>query len=122
MPRLDLETIPQTNATGYPPEHAAPVAGRYSTVTTSLNDPNQPNLAVTGPLKQDILMILGQNQVYVWVEEQLKLPICVVQKAPYKLRIEPPPAPRVPDFTSRMYETVTSNGSSGPSDTSICPR
>jgi len=29
MPRLDLETIPQTNATGYPPEHAAPVAGRW---------------------------------------------------------------------------------------------
>ncbi|MFO1095586.1 MAG: hypothetical protein U0992_20125 [Planctomycetaceae bacterium] len=73
----------------------APVAGRYSTVTTSLSDPNQPNLAVTGPLKQDILMILGQNQVYVWVEEQLKLPICVIQKAPYKLRIEPPTVPMV---------------------------
>ena len=29
MPRLDLESIPQTNTTGYPPEHAAPVAGRW---------------------------------------------------------------------------------------------
>ena len=29
MPKLDLETIPQTNATGYPPEHADKVAGRW---------------------------------------------------------------------------------------------
>lgn len=29
MPKLDLETIPQTNATGYPEEHAGPVAGRW---------------------------------------------------------------------------------------------
>lgn len=29
MPKLDLDTIPQTNATGYPPEHAAPVQGRW---------------------------------------------------------------------------------------------
>lgn len=74
---------------------AAPVAGRFSTVTTLLSDPNQPNLAVSGPLKQDILMILGVNQTYVWVEEQLKLPVVVVQKAPYKVRIEPPTVPLV---------------------------
>lgn len=29
MPKLDLDTIPQTNATGYPPEYAGPVAGRW---------------------------------------------------------------------------------------------
>lgn len=29
MPKLDLDAIPQTNATGYPPEHAAPVQGRW---------------------------------------------------------------------------------------------
>lgn len=29
MPKLDLSTIPQTNATAYPPELAAPVAGRW---------------------------------------------------------------------------------------------
>ena len=28
MPKLDLDAIPQTNATGYPPEFAAKVAGR----------------------------------------------------------------------------------------------
>lgn len=81
---------------------AAPVAGRYSTVTTSLSDPNQPNLAVSGPLKQDILMILGQNQTYVWVEEQLKLPVVVVQKAPYKVRIEPPTVPLVQNGSTNL--------------------
>ena len=29
MPKLDLDAIPQTNATGYPAEHAAAVAGRW---------------------------------------------------------------------------------------------
>ena len=29
MPRIDLDAIPQTNATGYPPEHATAVAGRW---------------------------------------------------------------------------------------------
>lgn len=29
MPKLDLDAIPQTNATGYPPEHAGPVQGRW---------------------------------------------------------------------------------------------
>ena len=29
MPKLDLEAIPQTNATGYPPEYADKVQGRH---------------------------------------------------------------------------------------------
>lgn len=29
MPKLSLDTIPQTNVTGYPPEHAGAVEGRW---------------------------------------------------------------------------------------------
>ena len=29
MPKLDLDAIPQTNATGYPPQYAAEVQGRW---------------------------------------------------------------------------------------------
>lgn len=29
LPKLDLDTIPQTNATGYPSEYARPVQGRW---------------------------------------------------------------------------------------------
>ena len=29
MPKLDLDSIPQTNRTGYPPEYAPAVAGRF---------------------------------------------------------------------------------------------
>jgi hypothetical protein len=50
---------------------------------------------VSGPLKQDILMVLGPNQTYVWVEEQLKLPIVVTESAPFQLRIEQPAVPLV---------------------------
>ncbi len=29
MPKLDLDSIPQTNATGYPPDYAGKVQGRW---------------------------------------------------------------------------------------------
>jgi hypothetical protein len=73
----------------------APVAGGYSKVTTYLADPNQPQLSVEGPLKQDVLMILGENQAYVWTEEILRLPVVVTEAAPFKVRIEPPKVPLV---------------------------
>lgn len=41
MPKLDLDTIPQTNATGYPPEHAGVVQGcwyRRLAPTAGLSD------------------------------------------------------------------------------------
>ena len=73
----------------------APVGGQFSTVTTFLNDPNQPDLAVAGPLSQDILMIRGQNNNYVWTEQQNRVPIAVVERAPFKVWIEPPTVPLV---------------------------
>jgi hypothetical protein len=48
-----------------------------------------------GPLKQDVLMILGENQTYVWTEEILRLPVVVTQAAPFRVRIEPPKTPLV---------------------------
>lgn len=73
----------------------APLAGRYSNIKTFLDDPNQPNLKVDGPLKQSILMVLGQNQATVWSEEQIRLPVVVTQAAPFKVTIEPPKVPIV---------------------------
>ncbi|MBX3442496.1 MAG: PPC domain-containing protein [Planctomyces sp.] len=73
----------------------APLAGSYSKVSVGLADPNQPNLQLAGPLKQDVLMILGENQVYVWTEEILRLPVVVSQAAPFQVRIEEPRVPLV---------------------------
>jgi hypothetical protein len=73
----------------------APLAGSYAKVMTFLADKNQPTLNVSGPLKQDVLMILGENQVYVWTEEILRLPVVVTQAAPFKVRIEQPKVPLV---------------------------
>lgn len=73
----------------------APVAGTYAKVSTYLADPAQPMANVVGPLKQDVLMILGENQTYVWTEEITRLPVVVTQAAPFKVRIEPPKVPLV---------------------------
>jgi len=73
----------------------APVAGKYSKILTYLEDPNQPNLKVEGPLQQNILMVLGQNQQTVWSELQTRMPVVVTQAAPFKVRIEPPKTPIV---------------------------
>ncbi|RLS55918.1 MAG: peptidase [Planctomycetota bacterium] len=73
----------------------APLAGKYSRITTFLEDPNQPNLKVEGAFQQSILMVLGPNQQTVWKEEQTRLPVVVTQPAPFKVRIEPPKVPMV---------------------------
>ncbi len=73
----------------------APVAGKFSSILTFLEDPKQPDLKVQGAFKQNILMVIGQNQQSVWTEEQTRLPVVVTQAAPFKVTIEPPKVPIV---------------------------
>ena len=73
----------------------APVAGKFCSINTFLDDPKQPDLKVQGPFKQSILMVLGQNQQVVWAEEQTRLPVVVAQAAPFKVTIDPPKVPIV---------------------------
>lgn len=73
----------------------APLAGKFSKISTFLDDPAQPTLKVEGLFKQSILMVLGQNQQVVWSEEQNRLPVVVTQAAPFKVTIEPPKVPIV---------------------------
>ncbi len=73
----------------------APVAGKFSTINCNLSDPNQPNLAVTGPLQQTILQVRGPNNTTVWTEDQLRMAIAVVEKAPFRVWIEQPKVPLV---------------------------
>ena len=73
----------------------APVAGKFSSILTFLDDPKQPDLKVQGAFKQNILMVIGQNQQSVWTEEQTRLPVVVTQAAPFKVTIEPPKVPIV---------------------------
>lgn len=73
----------------------APVAGTYSNLICHLADPNQPDLKVEGPLAQLNLMIRGQNNNRVWEEEEVRMPVVVTQKAPFRVRIEEIPVPLV---------------------------
>lgn len=73
----------------------APLAGRYSKMTTFLADANQPNVAVEGPLMQKMLMIRGNNNNRVWEEEIVRVPVVVTEKVPFKVWIEAPKVPIV---------------------------
>lgn len=73
----------------------APIAGRYSNIRTYLNDPNQPDLAVEGPLMQTLLKVRGPNNTTVWTEPQRRVAVVVAEKAPFKVWIEPPTVPLV---------------------------
>jgi hypothetical protein len=73
----------------------APLAGTFANVVTHLNDPNQANLTVEGPLKQEILQVRGPNNTTVWTEDQQRLAVVVREKLPYKLWLETPKVPLV---------------------------
>ena len=73
----------------------APLAGTYANIVTHLNDPNQPNLKVEGPLKQEILQVRGPNNTTVWTEDQNRMAVVVREKLPYKVWLEAPKVPLV---------------------------
>ncbi len=73
----------------------APVAGTYATLTTFLDDPNQPERVITGPLAQKNLLIRGQNAERVWEEEEVRMPVVVTEATPFKIRVVPPAVPLV---------------------------
>ena len=73
----------------------APVAGRYASLKTFLNDPNQPDRKVEGPLMQTLLKVRGPNNTTVWTEPQRRVAVVVAEKAPFKVWIEAPKIPLV---------------------------
>ncbi|MCA9080032.1 MAG: pre-peptidase C-terminal domain-containing protein [Planctomycetaceae bacterium] len=76
-------------------DEAAPVAGKFSKIVTYLADPEKPDSKVEGPLLQKMLMTRGQNNNRVWEEEQIRLPIIVGEKAPFRVWMETPKVPLV---------------------------
>lgn len=73
----------------------APIAGKFSKILAHTADPAKPDLKVEGPLMQQVLMVLGQNQQNVWREEQLRLPVVVTEPLPFKITVEAPKTPIV---------------------------
>jgi len=73
----------------------APLGGKYSTIEAFLDDPNQADRKITGRLRQDVLMIRARNNDRVWEERMNRMPVVVIEKAPFKCWIEPPTIPLV---------------------------
>ncbi|MFG0334749.1 MAG: PPC domain-containing protein, partial [Maioricimonas sp. JB049] len=73
----------------------APVGGNYADVRAYLDDPKQADRKVEGPVMQDLLMVRGQNNNYVWTEEQRRLAVVVTEKVPFRISVETPKVPLV---------------------------
>jgi hypothetical protein len=76
-------------------DEKAPLGGKFSTIVPFLDDPKQPNSKIEGLLRQDVLMVRGRNNDRVWEERMYRLPVVVVEKAPFKCWIEVPKVPIV---------------------------
>ncbi|MFG0297316.1 MAG: PPC domain-containing protein [Maioricimonas sp. JB045] len=73
----------------------APVGGHNANVTVHLDDPKQADRKVEGPVMQELLMVRGRNNNYVWTEEQRRLAVVVTEKAPFRVSVETPKVPLV---------------------------
>lgn len=76
-------------------DEAAPLGGRFSHIEAFLDDPNQAGVTIQGRLRQDVLMIRARNNDRVWEERMNRLPVVVVERAPFKCWIEAPAVPLV---------------------------
>jgi len=76
-------------------EPDAPLGGKFSHVQAFLDDPNQPDRKVEGRLRENVLMIQARNDDRVWNEMVHRMPIVVVESAPFRCWIEPPAVPIV---------------------------
>lgn len=80
----------------------APLSGKFAAIEGFLDDPNQTATKISGPLRQDVLMIRARNNDRVWEERMNRLPIVVVEKAPFKCWIEAPTIPIVKDGSMNL--------------------
>lgn len=72
----------------------APLAGKFSQITGTLADPNNPN-PPTGEVRLPTVLIRGQNQIPFWTEPTASLAMTVIQKVPFTLQIVEPKVPLV---------------------------
>ena len=72
----------------------APLAGKFSQITGTLADPNNPK-PPTGEVRLPTVLIRGINQIPFWTEPTFSLATTVTQKVPFALEIVEPKVPLV---------------------------
>ncbi len=72
----------------------APMAGAFSQISGTLNDPNNSN-PPTGEVRLPTALVRGQNNVPFWSEQTNSLAMVVTQKVPFTLQIVEPKVPLV---------------------------
>ncbi len=77
----------------------APLAGSLVDVVGRCTDPNVP---VTGHLRQHTMLVRGQNNVDVWGHDARRLAVAVTQEAPFEIEVAPPGVPVVRDGSMQL--------------------
>lgn len=72
----------------------APLAGKFSQISGTLADPNNPN-PPTGEVRLPTVLVRGQNNIPFWTEPTFSLATVVTQKVPFTLQIVEPKVPLV---------------------------
>jgi hypothetical protein len=84
----------------------AAVAGSLADLIAALDDPKQ-TTPVEGHLKQDVVMIRGQNQIPFWTESVDRLAVAVTEEAPFTVQIIEPKVPLVHDGAMQLKVVAT---------------
>ncbi|MCU0959945.1 MAG: pre-peptidase C-terminal domain-containing protein [Pirellulaceae bacterium] len=77
----------------------APVGGSLVDLVGRCTDPN---VAVTGRLRQRTMLVRGQNNVDVWGHDARRLAVAVTQEAPFEIEVVPPRVPIVRDGSMQL--------------------
>ena len=72
----------------------APTAGKFSQISGTLVDPNNPR-PPTGEVRLPTVLVRGQNNIPFWTEPTYSLAMAVTQKVPFTLEIVEPKVPLV---------------------------
>jgi hypothetical protein len=85
----------------------AQISGKIGNILGKLADPAQPNVSISGPTRQDVVLIRGQNNQPFWTEPVKGLAVAVAQKAPFTLQVIEPKVPLVQGGQAKLKVVAT---------------
>lgn len=89
---------------------AEPVQGLSRLVSTMQGADGQATGSARGGYRQDVELVLGRNRTLFWAHSVDRLPIAVVDAAPYSIEVQPISAPLVQSGSGQIVVKLTRKG------------
>ena len=84
----------------------APVAGAFVDLVGALDDPEKKTM-IEGRMRQDVVLVRGQNQIPFWTETVERMTVAVTEEAPFTIVIVEPKVPLVQNGAMQLKVIAT---------------